>query len=498
MTKSDQKITSSFLDDLEKMIRDNQAPKLSYLTREINPKKIPLNLVSRYANLLRRMGAIKYATKILNPLIRNPHSHPSNDMLIEYASCLTRLHLCEESIEILESLDDKNNFEVDFELAAAHVAQWDYEKAIPHLTKYLKNHSLPKYRIFVGQLNLGAALIYVGKMKNAESLLLKIYREAKKEDFHLLAGNACDLLSEVAITRRNFKEAANYIKMAKDILRMSSSRYNLFVERRELSLKLMTKGRSAHTLADFHRLRKKAVELKEWNTVRELEIFRAIGSNDLDQILFVYYSTGYPLLRKRIQNLWRKPIPSLEFYDRKIGPKPHKKFNVFDISMGRDLATGASLKPGQSLHRLIYALSTEVYSPYSVSKIFSLVFQGLKYNPQTSILQVYSVINRLNAWFIENKVPLCVIASSNGYRLRSNEGYTLRIKTTKTLVNKIEDFIVRLIESGIDNGFNVKAVEDSLKIPRRTAVRLLSESVHAGRLRREGHTNLTKYFFVSK
>lgn len=496
------RVTTPFLDTLEENIRNNKAPSLSQLIEEIKPKDIPRGLLARYANLLRRLGGLKFAVKILNPIVRSRNSNPTSQEKLEYASCLTRLHLGEESIELLEQLKHENNSEVHFELAAAHISQWDYERAIPHLKAFLQHASIPAYRKVVGELNLGAALIYTNRTRDAEKLLLKVYNTATKEGFHLLVGNVCDLLSEIAITKREFRTALTYIKKAKEILKKSSSRYDLFVDRKYLIIKLMSHGATDEALREFSVLRKKAATLKEWNSIRELEIFRAIASRDLEKLLFVFYGTSHEQLRKRIENLWGQPIPPAKYYDRKIGPKPHKKNHIFDVTLGRDLATGARLKPGQYLHRLVRALAGEVHFPYPTSKLFSLVFQGLKYNPETSAPQVYGIINRLNYWFEENKIPLGVVASPGGYRLRSNKGYTLRIESKHTVTDKtadkINEFIFRLQETRINSGFTANMAMTALKTSKRSTIRLLTEAVNAGLLTRQGSTNLTRYFFVSK
>lgn len=490
-------ITVSFLDDLERKIRDNKAPKLAHLIASVKPSKIPRSLLARYASLVRRMGGVKYSTKLLNPIIRNIANRPQVAELIEYASCLTRLNLAKESLEILEKIKEEKFPEIHYEFAAAHVSNWDYQKAIPFFENYLKFPDLPPYKRVVGELNLGASYIYLNKFKEAKRSLERVYVTATRDGFNLLAGNACELMGEIFIIEGDFKKALDYLDRAKIFLENTNSRYKLFVDKWLLIIKMLRERGSPESLKAFQAVRKVAAELYEWNTVQELEMFRAIATGDHEKILYCYYGTSYPELRKRIVCLWGKPIETSEVYDRKMGSGNAKKREVFDVATGKDLNTGASLKPGQNLHRLMQALSMEVYFPYSTTKLYSLVFPNLHFNPVTSPQQIYEVIKRLNQWFKENNIPFFVDRNKGGYRLRTSQAYILRLKTNNVSLTKAEEFISRIKAAGIQTGFSISTVEEMLDIPRRSATRLLGDAVSSGLLTREGQTQATRYYFTS-
>lgn len=490
-------INVSFLDDLEKNIRDNKAPKLSHLISNVKPSAIPRSLLARYASLLRRMGGVRHALNILNPVVRNPSARlPSSVELLEYAACLTRLGLSEESLDVLRELKAENNPEVEFEMAAAYLSLWDCRSAVPHLQNFLRFPQVSPYRKFVGNMNLGAALVNLNKINEGKEILEKLCAEAQQAGFNLLAGNASELLAEVAIIEKNFREALAQIRNAKNILKNSPAKYELIAERRNLVIKLFQQEWSEDLSKAFVKVRKSAAALSEWNTVRELDIFRAIACNDQEKIISLYYGTSFQQLRDRIEFLWGKPVPKFQVYDRNIGLGKTKKNDIFDVAMGNDLNTGARLKPGQVLHRLLQTLSSEAHYPFSTTKLFSRVFRDLKFNPVTSPQQIYGAIRRLDKWFKQNKIPLFVDSNRQGYRLRSSRGYILRIKNPGITVTRADEFVSRLKELGLKDGFSLKLVLKNLKMPRRTVIRMLTEAVRGGRLKREGRTSLTKYFFV--
>jgi hypothetical protein len=489
------KVTVSFLDDLEKQIRDNKAPNLAKLVDSIKSKDVPRSLLARYANLIRRMGGTLHALKLLNPVIRNRTSQPSVPEIIEYASCLTRLQLSKESIELLSQVKDKSNPEVFYEIAVAHLSTWDYHLAIPFFKSYLEAKDLNPYKRVVGELNLGASYIYVHELANAEKTLESVRASARQQGFKLLEGSASELLVEVAVTKKDFAQAKTRLAEAKKLLGNAIPRYLQNVEKWQVIMKIFKEKGSKKSLEEFAELRKKVAALHRWNILIDIELFKAIAINDKEKIHDLYYGIPYSEFRKRISVLWGNPIDSLEFFERKMGPGSPGENDLFDVTTGRDFSSNAKLKVGQNLHRLLSALASDFYLPFSSTKLFSLVFAESKFNPDSSPNQVYEVVRMLNAWFEENKIPLKVIRGEGGYRLRAQRAYVLRIPGIMGAVSKIDEFLLQLRGAGLIKNFSVKMVEDRLKIPRRSATRLLTEAVELNKLVKQGQMKGTKYSF---
>jgi tetratricopeptide (TPR) repeat protein len=461
------------------------------LRNTVRIKDIPRSLLSRYANLVKRMGGIKYALKILNPVIRNETSKPKVAEIIEYASCLTRLHLADESIELLSQIKNDPNPEIQFELAVAHVSKWEYQQAIPFFKKYMAC-SVSPYRKLVAELNLGAAYICTHELKRAQTILEKV----TASDFTLLAGNAYELLGEIAVVERNFKKALEYLEKATNILSKTNDRYQIFVDKWIVIINLLKNGNTPAVLKQYNDLRPELTKHREWNALREIELFKAIALNDSKGIFDLYYGVPYPEFRKRILALWAKPLNVIDTYERKIGFGPIKDGNIFDVSQGKDLVTGHQLKPGQALHRLVQAFATDFYSPFTMTKLFSLVFKGMNFNPNTSPAQIYELIKRLNDWFAECKIPLEVLFGKAGYRLRAKEGYILRTQTNSSARSKLDVFLDSLVENGLTENFSLKMAQETLGLSRRTVARLLAEGIAQNKLTRQGQTRNATYSFL--
>lgn len=486
------KITVSFLDELEKQIRLNEAPSLRGLTA-IRSKDLPRALVGRYANLLRRMGGAKYALKLLNPIVRKKTGHANNNEIIEYAACLTRLSLFDESIDLLHTIKNESSPEIYFELAMAHVFKWEYPAARIFFEKYLLSPGLSEYKRCVGEINLAAGFIYLGDISAASQALDNVVAKAKKEEFHMLCGNALELLGEIAILKKDYAGAENYLKEASSLLGSSNPRYVLYLEKWRAIRRVLQENGSPKSIQDLLPVRNQAAKIRDWNTLREIELFKSMATDDLQGITDLYYSVPYPEYRKRILALWKKPFRINESYDKKIGPHPTREGKIFDIAKGRDLKSGRGLRVGHATHRLLECLTSDFYAPFSTTRIYSSVFKDAFFNPETSPQQVYEVIKRLNLWFSKNDLDLQILRGQGGYRLRSKEGYILRISESPQNRTRLNDFLENLSEHNLIENFSVSMVEENLDLPRRTATRMLAEATDLGWLTRSGGGHSTRY-----
>lgn len=489
------KVTISILDDLEAQIRTNKAPDLAQLVNAIRFQDVPRSLTARFANLLRRMGAIKYAIKILNPIVRGEFTKPTASEIIEYASCLTRFNLEEESINLLSEIGDEPNPEVQFELAAAHISKWNFQTAIPFLKKYIDCEGLSPYRVCVGKLNLAVCHIYTDDLERGQTTLQELLKTTEKSGFDLLSGNALELLGEISLMNRDLKAAEKYFRKSGEKLVSANPRYRLYLEKWLAISKMIKENGSEASLDDLARVRKKMAQIKDWNSIRQIELFRAVVMEDIEAVKNLYYGVSYPEFRKRILSVWGKPIKVDSYHERQIGQGDSGIRKVFDVAIGKDLHMGAQLKPGQTLHRLLQVLVSDFYAPFLTTKIFSLVFKGSLFNPNFSPQQVYMVVKRLNEWFTQNKIPLVVLRGQGGYRLRANEAYVLRIPNDMDLGirTKLDDFIDNLLRHGLIEKFSKKMVKEKLGLPDRTASRLLTECFASGKLSRQGNGQSITY-----
>ncbi len=492
------KITVSLLNTLEEQIRTNTAPKLDDFLKAHN-YEVPRSLIARYVNLIRRMGGPKQALGILNPIVRNESIKASTEEIIEYATCLCRVGLIDESIELLSKIASEPHPEIQFELAAANMSKWEFSKSIPFLLKYLNSPGLSIYKKCVGEINLATSYIYTNEKKKADSLLKKLIAEAKKNKFKLLWGNSLELRGEIALENHNFDRAAKFFKESAEYLQSANPRYRLYQEKWDIFIRMLRESGSKNTLMECNQLRKKFAEIHDWNSLREIELYKAVVTKDLHAITYLYYGTPYLEYRNRILSMWGSNLNiNCEFNDRKIGPEAAQAKKIFDIAAGKDLHSGAQLRIGKNMHRLLQALTTDFYAPFLTTKLFSLVFKDAFFNPTTSPKQVHQAVKRLNDWFTDNKIPLVINYGDAGYRLRAVKAYVLRIPTNVAVRSKVDDFVELLKSKGLVKNFQVKEVIEKLQVSRRSTFRLLSEAVASGKLERKGRSQNTVYSVVGE
>ena len=487
------KISVSKLDELERMIQNSNLLSVRNEVKSITAKDVPRFLVARFSNLLKRIGEIKMALKILNPIIFNPMASPEVEEIIEYASCLSRASLEDESIAMLNKIKNYSNPEIQFELAAAQIKKWNYSEAIPLLNEYINSQGQDPYRICVGKINLGAAYLYSNQLQLAENQLHQILPSVQGKGHELLCGYTLLLLTEAALLDRKLEIAEKFLNSSAQKLNNFNHRYGLYFKKWKIIIKMIKESGSKESLFGYEELRKNAAKLRNWNVICDLELFRGVASNNTEAIKHLYYGVPYQGLRNRILFVWGKPLSLELFYDRRIGPKSNEAKEIFDVTTCTDLSTGNSLKAGQTLFRLMRALSSDFYSPFLTTKIFSIVYKNTSYNPFSSSEQVYKAIRRLNDWLKKNKSPLYVESTAEGYRLRSKNPYILRLPLQFSINTSLEGFITKLASCGLVDRFSLKAVVKKLGIPNRTASRLLSDAVASGYLLRQGKGKNVNY-----
>ena len=107
---------------------------------------------------------------------------------------------------------------------------------------------------------------------------------------------------------------------------------------------------------------------------------------------------------------WRLPP---EFVVSGSGPKPQR---VFDLTSARE-SQECQLKNGFLLHRLLHLLTEDLYQPLTLGKIFSRLFNGEYFDPNSSPDRVHQVVKRLRAWLRSEKIPLDIQEAGGFYRL---------------------------------------------------------------------------------
>lgn len=456
----------------------------------------------RMANLARRVGLPIVSLRLLNALVRPTSKQPevaTPEEKAEYAAALTFIGASEESIVLLESLPhDTVPQSLLFE-AFAYFSRWEYRAAIPLLREYILSSKITDYQKLVGRVNLLAALVFEELYKECETLQAQILDEAKRGGYTLLYGNTLELAAQVAIFQRNFTGADETLKQAREVFSQADSLDSFFVKKWSSILALMKK-KSAESRAAVIEVRNDALTRHHWETVRECERFLAVEYADVDLMKKVYYGTPYSPYRERLvrdfqrQSKVKLTLPDTFSFELE-GPKgPRLEVDVADgtfIYKEKPL----QLKVGQALHRLLVSLSSDLYRPLRVAVAHHYLYPDEYFHPLSSPHRVYEVVRRLKGWFQKKHLPLHVEERTGFYELKTRSAATLVLPRAAALSERKDSLSRILFATWKREKFSANDAAASLKISRRSVLRVLEKACQDGVLEREGKARATKYCF---
>jgi hypothetical protein len=151
------------------------------------------------------------------------------------------------------------------------------------------------------------------------------------------------------------------------------------------------------------------------------------------------------------------------------------------------------LKPGQLLHRLLATLASDFYRPFRLASLHSLLYPREYFNPVTSPMRVHQATRHLRAWLEEEGIALRIEEQHGLYRLTGTAGCL--ITRGEALGHKRAGILHLLRSRWPAQKFSIGAVMRQLKMPRRSALRVLQAAHKSGELAREGKGAGTVYFF---
>ncbi len=489
------------IEKIEAELRAGNFDKVKEVLAKYKFKKINRNFVVKLANFSRRIGYHRNALRLLNPIVRprKPiHPAASQEELIEYAVNLTRVGLIQEAQGILNSIKNQNLADVTLYKAFCATMLWDNDKAVPLLEKYLENTSITPYQRLVAQVNLALDYTYSFRFNDSEKLFNQIIKTTKVSEHKLVVGYAHQAFAEHYICRGVYKQAIPHLNEARNLLSDSHHRYAIYNRQWAAIGDLIASKGSLESKKILKEVKKEALKKKVWESARDCDLYMAIYSNDANELLKVYFGSPLVAYRKRIIRLYPEKIQIPDSYMWAPGDKPKKSNHYFDVAKGKDALSGAKLKSGQLLHRLLQTLSSDFYQPFKVEYLFSQVFPNQYYNPESSAHKVHDAIGRLRTWFDKHGIPLTVRNLNRGeFQLNSTSPYGLLVGEFSK-VNDSGDLFLQKLKSGFgSNWFVMKDVISLTGGSRTTCKRNLKQALDTKVLIVQGAGRRARYKIAS-
>jgi len=483
--------------EIDALIQQGDGSKAQTKIKALFEGKIERSHAAIAAGLAWRVGLPQLGIKLLNPLVRPSSRKPvtaSDAEKVEYAGCLVKIGAPEEALALLGGLTAGELPRLLLVQAFAHISQWNYHAARPYLQQYVRHAKVRAYDRLVGKVNLAEAMIHDGVNDKARLALRDLLHDASLRRLQLVYGKTLELAAQFAIEHDRYDEADKYLKQAGTVLGATNGMDIFFVQKwSAFSAARKTKG-SPEALAQVKAVRVKAEEMGHWETVRDCDKWVAMVTGDETLLRHLFHGTPYAAFRSDLAKVPGAPAEWGTDYVWQLSPGKVK--TSLDLTDNSPILTGP-LRPDQLLHRLFVALTSDFYRPFRVATLFSRLYSGEHYNPESSPHRVHEAVKRLRKFLTDEKLSIEVVETGGNYRLVAAKPFSIRVPLRSLIPTKKNSFLNVVKNRWPDSPFSVNEVSEAMKCSARTALTQVKTAVEEGALVKEGNGPATRYRLAS-
>jgi len=473
------------------MIKAGQGDSVARELMRLPRANAPTEVLSKIANIAWRINRPAIGLKILFPEIRrreNLKERQDPDILTEYAGCLLEIGALTEAKMMLRDLGTVS-LRSKFYLSLLLFKEWNYQGAIPVLESYLSQ--LPDdYHKLVVQVNLAAAYVIVGKLEEANALFAGLIPRLQKEGHFLLLGNCYEIQSQIPFYMADHQQALKILEESEKLLAGSKNMGWLYCKKWQFINRLSLAGSTNEELDVLSQdLKVTAVRMASWETLRELDLYTAIYSRDADLANHVYFGSPQAIYRTRVQSM----TGDLELAGEHtwISSTGGHAASLYDLeNVLGDSSTSFLVK------KLLLILTSDFYAEFRTGQLFSQIFEGEFYNPETSPDRVFQLVRRLRAWFEVLNWKCRIDSKGGGYRLafEENHGIVIARKLIESPPHdKVTSIELKLKKKFKDLHFTSKDAGEALSCSTRSANRLLKDLRSKGRVEVSGKARFARF-----
>ncbi|MCM2281683.1 MAG: hypothetical protein NDI61_07535 [Bdellovibrionaceae bacterium] len=515
-----------WLDELESRLRAGQLHWVRKELTRVKRKQIPRAFAATMATLARRANLPMESLNILNGIMRSPwpmDPPPRPDEISSYAATLFRIGAIDEGMALLRTVDTDAYPQALLFEALAHFSQWRYDSAIPVLKKYVHSPLINDYQRLVGKTNLAAAYITERNFPAGRSLVSELKDVTAAQNLHILHGNALELSAQLSIFQGHLDQARRDLEEASKFLSQTQGAYELFVDKWSCIVNLLSGAISEKIILQLAHVKRVAMQLREWETLRECDLYLAVATNDEDLYEYLAFGTPYEKYRARMREIFqpKRELPETYLWTPRPVPNPDESLGnggpgsfmntasevrstpvpslKIDIDQGR--VGDSQLPHGQLLHRALALFSTDFYKPFRIGQLYSHLFPNEYFNPVSSPRRIVHIVERLRAWFKDNALPLNVRVRGGNYSLIGDTSATCGLLVSQTSSHahlpKSSANLERLKSQWPHHSFSTSQASRCLNLSLASTRRLLAQAVNDGKLLRQGNGRGTFYRFTA-
>lgn len=489
MTSSHEFLKSQ-LQQWDSWIQGGESSKVKKLCLQLNAKTIPRDLLLNYGEIARRVGAPELIIRWLRPIVRADKAplrqQPSAQEKALYALGLFRLGAFHEAGQILKDIEGEQNPQAYFYRASLFINQWNYKKAVPELKKYVNHPGISSYQKLVGKLNLCQSLVVIQKFKRAEIEISRLMKKLEEGNFSLLKGNLLEIRSQFFFAQDQFENALRDLETATTLLHRADEHSLLYVDKWKLAIRMKTGLPHSIIIKNFTALRKRALQIKAWEILRDCDFFLALHLKDEKRLLRVYWGSLFPAYKERALSAFGNDLVVAKEY---LWTESETKTASAVKASAIDLVQKA---PTPVLKRFFFMMTREFYRPLRATELIDSIYPQEFYNPITSPAKLNRVIVRARKWLKEMNYPIKIIGSGNALKLQLEKSCFLLIK--KDFSDESPHLLPNIFKNKIS--FSSKDWARELKVSFRTARRQIQQLEEAGKI--EGLRRGPKTLYKSK
>ncbi len=488
------------LEMIEEAIRAAQLARARSLLRQIDLKKLHPEHWVHASEVCRRSGLPQLALRLLGPMVRpqgRATRRASIEERVEYAGALIQMGATREGMLLLKSPDARTEMPVRAMLfqAFAQIKEWDYGAAIHSLEAYLKSPLLDEYPRLIGEVNLLAAAIQEQDFSISRRLIPRLLQATEIPERKRLHLNVLELAAQNAFHRGDYPMARQMLSKAAEKIWDHESLESLFIKKWQA----LTEAYEKNDPKPIEGLRKRARVILHWESLRDLDLHRALLQKDLHLFEHVYRGTAYPAYRERLRRHFLKSFGT-QFCESetfhwlpRLGTYNPPPFNGSSWSI---TSAENQFRKSGIVHRTLQALSSDFYRPMDTVRLFQAIYPERHYHALHTPALLHQALRRSRRFLESEKLPLEIRCLKGAFYLESRRS-NFYIEWNPEKRQGLQSEKVKLLQTLQDNfpkaPFRIDDISTAKKTSRRSLQRHLRELCKAGFLELSGAARATRY-----
>ncbi len=470
----------NLLDEVNRFIRNGKINEAKQLFDNERPTSLSLDESIGWAKVGRLLEEHSVVISLLYDYVLSNTKNINDEAFGELAFAYSCTGAFQKAFELLGRMNVQTQINglklYNFYYGLCSLSKWDYKVACSHFEECLSEDIGEEDSIILRVYRL-SCYNYLGEHKSvlkeieslrSEAIPLRLFAGIEKNEILALIG--C----------KKWREAKELLKKSDN----SSHKMNtLFIQKWSFVLSLMSEGLTNDTQELLNGARRKARDNRHWETLRDLDYFVAVKTDDHDLARKLYFGTPHESFKEKL--IMKFEFLKNEKYYEFIANKEEIK-SEYKIHLGTAEFNGRVLKniePGEALHKFLRQLIWDVYEPSDIKSLHAAIYPNEFFNPETSASKIQRLGVRLNQVIERERLPLVVTQNNGTYRLRATEPVTFIIPNHNEKIGPLGIRLKRLIERIGKSTFSVLDVASVMGLQKKNAQEIIEYGISSGQLK---------------